>query len=165
MAEVVRYRVDEAIRWLDAGADGMRRDAAAGARAATNGMPTDLGSVGRSIRKAAGSVRDFGRAAAADLSHKRADAIEYVLDEDRFDIVRGGSIHSIRYDAVKTIELRGERATLHLESGQATIRPVAHLVTAGAKVPLGWSRNGLDAPYTTLVEEIAARAGVTPHRV
>ena len=165
MAEIVRYRADEAIRWLDAGADGMRRDAAEGARAAKNAVAGDLGSVGRSIRKAAGSVRDFGRAAVADLSHRRADAIEYVLDEERFDIVRGGAIHSIRYDDVRTIELRGDRATLQMESGHATIKPIAHLVTAGAKVPLGWSRNGLDAPYFTLIEEIAARAGVTPHRV
>lgn len=165
MTDVVRYRVDEAIRWLDTGATEMRKDAAAAGRSAAHTVAPDLRSVGQSLKKAAASARDYGRGAVADMAHRRAESVEYVLDEERFDIVKGGSIHSIRYDALKTIELKGERARLTLESGDVTIKPVAHLVTSGARVPLGWSRNGLDAPYMTLIEEIAARAGITPVKV
>jgi hypothetical protein len=33
-------------------------------------------------------------------------------------------------------------------------------VAGPLKVPIGWERNGLEAPYLLIVEEIAARAGV-----
>lgn len=165
MAEVVRYRVDDAIRWLDAGATQMRKDAAASGHSAAKTVAPDFRSVGQSLKKAAASARDYGRGAMADMVHRRADSIEYVLDEDRFDIVKGGSIQTIRYADLQTIEMKGERARLTMESGDVTIKPVAHLVTSGARVPLGWSRNGLDAPYGTLVEELAARAGITPVKV
>ncbi|RYG43016.1 hypothetical protein EON79_17810 [bacterium] len=85
-----------------------------------------------------------------------------IVFSSAYRIVKGGAIQTIRYAELKTIEMRGERARLTFESGDVTIKPLAHLVTAGAKVPLGWSRNGLDAPYGTLIEEIAARAGITP---
>lgn len=165
MADVVRYRVDEAIRWLDTSAAEMKKEAAASGRSAAHTVAPDFRSVGQSLKKAAASARDYGRSAVTDMAHRRADSVEYVLDEERFDIVKGGSIHSIRYDALKTIEMKGERARLTLESGDVTIKPLAHLVTTGARVPLGWSRNGLDAPYMTLIEEIAARAGITPVKV
>ena len=165
MAEVVRYRVDEAIRWLDTGANQMRKDAAAAGKSAAQTVGPDFRAVGQSLKKAAASARDYGRGAVADMAHRRAEAVEYVLDEDHFDIVRGGAIQTIRYSDLKTIETKGERARLTMESGDVTIKPIAHLVTTGARIPLGWSRNGLDAPYPTLLEEIAARAGITPVKV
>ena len=165
MADVVRYRVDEAIRWIDAGADAMRREAAEVGREAKNSVGTDPDSVIRTIKKAASSARSYGKGAVADVALRRADAVEYVLGEEGFDVVKGRAIQTIRYDAIRTIEMKGDRALLVLESGTATIKPVAHLVTPGARVPIGWNRNGLDAPYATLLDEIAARAGISLTRV
>ena len=160
MPEIVRYRVDPAVRWLEAGAQAMRSEAKAQGRDAAGSVGADAESVKRTFRKAAGSVRDFGRGAAAGIAHRRAESVEYVLDADRLDIVHGGAIETIPYSEMQAVELKGERATIRTKGKSAVIKPVAHLVTAGARVPLGWSRNGLDAPYLTLVEEIAARAGL-----
>lgn len=162
---MVRYRADPALRWLEQGAERLREEAADSARAAADGASFQAESVRSTLKSAMRSAASFGKGVAAEAAHRRTSTVEYVLDAERFDVVRGGSIQSVAYTTIRSVEWHGERALLRLANGELTIRPLAHLVAPGSKVPLGWIRNGLDAPFATVVEEIAARAGLTPVRV
>ena len=155
--EVVRYRPGEAIRWLATGADNFRRGAVSRGKAAVKQPNSDARAVKENIKNAAGALIDFGKGAYTDLLHNQAEASEYVLLDDQFDIVRGGTIRSIPYSDVKKIEYRADRATLVLPKGSLVIKPVAHIVAGHAKVAVGWARNEIEVPYELLIEELAAR--------
>jgi hypothetical protein len=155
--EVVRYRPGEAIRWLATGAEILRKDAQTRGWAAVRQQTSDARTVRDSIKSAAGALIDLGRSAYADILHNQAEASEYVLLNDHFDIVRNGTIRSVQYSEVKSIEFKGEKATLTLEKGAVSIKPVAHIVAGHAKVPVGWTRNDIEVNYELLIEELAAR--------
>jgi hypothetical protein len=155
--EVVRYRPGEAIRWLATGAENFRKDAASRGRAAVKQPNSDARAVKENLKNVAGAVLDFGKGAYADLLHNQAEASEYVLLDHQFDVVRGGTIRSVPYSDVKKIEYRSDKATLVLEKGSLTIKPVAHIVAGHAKVAVGWARNEIEVPYELLIEELAAR--------
>jgi len=159
--ELVRYRPGEAIRWLQTGAENIRRGAQAKGKAAATAGAVDARAFGENLKNAAGAVLDYGKGAYADLMHKQAEASEYVLHDDYFDIVRGSNIKTITYEQVKSIEYEKDRATLNLDKGtQVLIKPFAHLVAGRARVPVGWSRNGIEVPFELLIEELAARCKV-----
>jgi len=158
--EVVRYRPGEAIRWLATGAENLRKDAASRGRTAVKQSNCDARAVKENLKNAAGALLDYGKSAYTDLLHNQADASEYVLLDEQFDIVRGGTIRSVKYSDVKKIEFKAERATLILEKGNVSIRPVAHIVAGHAKVAVGWARNELEVPFELLIEELAARCKV-----
>lgn len=158
--ELVRYRPGEAIRWLQTGAEHIRRGATAKGLAAAQAGTPDAKALGDNLKTAAGAIWDFSRGAYADLMHRQAEASEYVLHDRHFDVVRGPNIKSIVYDRVQSIELNKDRAVVTLEKGAVTIRPFAHLVAGKVKVPVGWSRNGIEVPFELLVEELAARCNV-----
>ena len=103
---------------------------------------------------------NLGKSAYAELAHIRSTSSEFVLLDDRMDVVSGSSIKSIPYASIKKIFLVKDKATLTLEKGTFTIKPFAHVVAGPLKVPIGWERNGLEAPYLLIVEEIAARAKI-----
>lgn len=155
--ETVRYRPGEAIRWLQTGAANIRKVAQAKGRQAVNSQPTDVKTFGQGIATAASALVDLGKGAYAELIHRQAEASEYVLQDDRFDIVTGSSIKTIEYDRVKSIKFVNEKMTLELDKGSVHIKPFAHLVAGRVRVPVGWSRNGMEVPYDLIVEEIAAR--------
>lgn len=158
--ELVRYRPGEAIRWLQTGAENLRKGAQAkGKAAATAGSP-DAKAFGENLKTAAGALLEYSRSAYADLIHRQADASEYVLHDKHFDIVRGPNIKTVEYARVHTIDLTKDRAVLELDKGSISIKPFAHLVAGRARVPIGWSRNGIEVPFELLIEELAARCGV-----
>lgn len=158
--ELVRYRPGEAIRWLRMGAENIRKGAQTRGRSVVRQTGTDQKPLTENLRTAAGALLDYGKGTYADLLHHQAEASEYVLQDKHFDIVRGSSIKTIPYDRIQSIELHCDRANVTLDKGFLTIKPFAHLVAGRAKVPIGWSRNGIEVPFELLVEELAARAGV-----
>lgn len=109
------------------------------------------------VKNAASAVFNMGRSAYAEMAHLRANASEFVLLEDRLDIVSGTSIKAIPYSSVKKITLKGDKAQLILEKGTYVIKPFAYVVAGPLKVPIGWERNGLETPYLLIIEELAAR--------
>ena len=158
--EIVRYRPGEALRWLQTGAANIRKGAQAKGRQVANTQATDAKTIGQGIATAASALVDLGKGAYAELIHRQAEASEYVLQDDRFDIVSGNSIKSIEYERVKSIKFVNERATIELDKGHVHIKPFAHLVAGRVKVAVGWSRNGMEVPFDLIVEEIAARCQI-----
>ena len=161
MSEVIRYRPDSAVRWLQTSAEAIRKSAAERGRSVMGQTGTDQKKFVDNVRTAAGAIFDFGKSAYTDRVHQSAQASEYVLLKDHFDIVKGGSIKTVPYDRVKAVELHSDKGVLTLDRGHLTIHPIAFLSAGSAKVPLGWQRNGMDAPFELLIEEISARAGLT----
>lgn len=158
--ELVRYRPGEAIRWLQTGAENMRK--AAGQRG--KGLVTQSGAeqkgIGENVRTAAGALFDFGKSAYAEVVHKQAETVEYVLQDEHFDVVRGASINTVPYSRIKKISLGGDRVKIFLDKGTMTIKPVAHILAGRLKVPVGWVRNGIEVPFDLLPDELAARCGL-----
>src|SRR4051794_15250282 len=114
--ELVRYKPGEAIRWLQTGAENMRKTAKGHSMDIVRPDPAGgtARAMGKSVASAAGALVDFGRSAWADLQHRQAEASEYVLQENHFDVVKPGSIKTIEYSRVQKIELKGERVILIL---------------------------------------------------
>src|SRR5450432_1972111 len=104
--EVVRYRPGEAIRWLATGAENMRKEATSRGRIAVRQPGADSRAVRENIKTAAGALYDLGKSAYTDLLHNQAEASEYALLDDHFDIMRGGTIRSVPYDDVRSIEYK-----------------------------------------------------------
>ena len=158
----IRYKAGEAIRWLETAAQSYRKSAKSKGKEAVD--PTrdrsDFKKVGANVADAAGALFDLGKSAWADLLHRQADASEYVLQENQFDVVKGGSIKSVEYGRVKEIRTKGDTVSLVFDKGLVTIKPYAYIVSGKVKVPLGWTRNGMEVPYELLIEELAARCGV-----
>lgn len=155
--EIVRYKPGEAIRWLQTEAGRYKSDAKASGRAATEPSSVDMQGITETVKNAASAVFNLGRSAYAEMAHLRANASEFILLDDRMDIVSGTSIKAIPYSSVKKITLKGDKASLILEKGQFVIKPFAYVVAGPLKVPIGWERNGLETPYLLIIEELAAR--------
>jgi hypothetical protein len=159
--EPIRYKTGEAIRWLKTGADAIRKDAMdKGRQVVQSGAPKDAKDVGGRVAAAAGAVMDFGKSAWADLKHAELEHTEYVLTDEGFDIVKGTSIKSIPYDRVQKIQRKADRVTLTLDRGTVLIKPHAYILAGGLKMPVGWTRNGMEVPYELLLDELSARCGV-----
>jgi hypothetical protein len=148
------------MRWLQTEAERLKDDAKASGRAATEPGSADFAGFTESVKNVAGAVFNLGKSAYAELAHLRSTSSEFVLLEDRMDVVSGSSIKAIPYSSIKKILLVKDKATLTLDKGTFAIKPFAHVVAGPLKVPIGWERNGLEAPYLLIVEEIAARAGI-----
>ncbi|HRF59878.1 MAG TPA: hypothetical protein PLH94_08200 [Fimbriimonadaceae bacterium] len=155
--ELVRYKPGEAIRWIQTGAEDIRRSA----KRQGTGLVRREGhrTLGKDLSQAAGALLEMGKSAYAQLLHRQASAIEYVLGDDAFDVVGPTGTRTIRYQDVKDIQMDGERLTVILAKGSVTIKPYAYIVAGKLKVPIGWSRNGLEVPYDLLIDELAARCG------
>lgn len=160
VAETVRYRPGEVLRWLKIGAERETKGAVDRARSVFRQTGLDQKSVAENIKTAAGAVVDFGKGKIADQAHARLEGTEYVLSDDRFDVVEGAAIRTIPYSEVAGVKMEDERGVVVLSKGQLSIKPVAHLLAGRARVPIGWNRNGSEVPFDLLLEEIAARAGV-----
>ena len=112
------------------------------------------------VKTAAGAVFDYGKGAYTELRHKQADASEYALLDEHLDVVRGNQIKSIEYDRVRKVEFKNDRCVLVLDKGTQVIKPFAHIVSGKARVPIGWTRNGIEVPFELLIEELAARCNL-----
>jgi len=157
--ELVRYRPGEAIRWLETGAENIRKGAQnKGMNLFKQGV--DSKTFGENLKTAAGVIFDFGKGTYADMVHKHAEDSEFVLQDKQFDIVSGGNMKTILYERVVSVQVRGDRALFTLDKGTVTVKPFAYIVSGRIKVPVGWVRNGIEVPYELLTLELAARCGV-----
>jgi hypothetical protein len=154
----IRYRPPDALRWLEIGAGDVRRNAQR--QGASIVRREGQRTIGKDLRQAAGAIVDIGRSALAELAGSQALATEYVLYDDRFEVVRAGNVRAVPYERVRDIRQNNDRATFILEQGSVTIRPAAYLVAGRVRVPLGWMRNGMEVPYDLLLDELAARCGI-----
>ena len=158
--ELVRYKPGEAIRWLETGADNIRKGAQVRGMNLLKQGGADSKTFAENMKTAAGALFDFGRGTYADMKYRQAEDGEYVFQENQFDIVDGGNLKTISYDRVIAIHLKADRAVLTLDKGIVTIKPFAYIVSGRIKVPVGWVRNGIEVPYELLLLELAARCGV-----
>jgi len=157
-SEVVRYKPGEAIRWLVTGSDEIRRSALQ--KAQSFWKREGARSIKKDVRDVAGAIFGAGTAAVADLAHKQAMASQYALEDTGFEIIKPTGSKRIAYGEVKMIRMDGDRVLVELERGSVVIKPFAHLVAGRVKVPVGWTRNGVEVPYELLIEELAARCDV-----
>jgi hypothetical protein len=158
--ELVRYKPGEAIRWLETGAENIRRGAQNRGMNLLKQSGGDTKTFSENLKTAAGAIFDFGKGTYADMMHKAAEDSEYVLQEDQFDIVNGGNLKTVPYNRVVAIHLKGDRATFTLDKGVVVIKPFAYIVAGRIKVPVGWVRNGIEVPFELLVVELGARCGL-----
>jgi hypothetical protein len=158
--ELVRYRPGEAIRWLQTGADTMRKTASSRSREVVRQTGVDQKGFGENVKTVAGVLYDYGKSAYADVVRKHVETSEFVLQQDHFDLVHDGSIKTIPYLRIKQVLLTSERARLILDKGSVSIKPVAFVLAGRLKVPVGWTRNGIEVPFEMLIEELAARCGL-----
>jgi hypothetical protein len=156
--ELVRYKPGEAIRWLQTGAQKSRKEAKAMGNSLA--IPQDTRALGDNLKTAAGALMAAGRGALADLAHQQAAATEFVLDDTGFEVLSGSSARRIAYSEIRRIDPQGDRFTFYMERSTLLVKPYAYVVSGRLKVPIGWSRNGLEVPFELLVEELAARCGI-----
>lgn len=156
--DLIRYKPGEAIRWMSIGAEDLRKQAKRQGKSVIKREGDRT--IGKDIKEAASAVIDMGKSAWADLLAKQAEASEYVLHPEKFDVVTPGNIKSVRFDEVMDMKQQGDRVTVILKQGSVTIKPHAYIVAGKVKVPVGWSRNGLEVPYETLLDELSARCKV-----
>ena len=156
--ELIRYKPGEAIRWLELGAQDLKKGAKRKGKSVMKreGQRT----ISRDISEVAGVLMGMGKGALADMLHHQAEASEYVLHDDRFEVITPGRIKSVKYSQVRSIRMKNDKATLVLSQGSVTIKPHAYVVAGRIKVPIGWARNGMEVPYEVLLDELAARCDV-----
>src|SRR4051794_8913856 len=97
--EPIRYKPGEAIRWLETGAEANRKSA----KQKGKDVFAPGSTAGAKVGQGFGALIDLGKGTWADILHKQAEASEYVLQDDRFDVVSGSSIKTIPYAEVKKI--------------------------------------------------------------
>ncbi|MBN9500992.1 MAG: hypothetical protein BGO01_05775 [Armatimonadetes bacterium 55-13] len=160
--EPIRYKPGEAIRWLETAADSYRKTAKSKGKEAVDLKRdrSDFKKVGQNVADAASALYDYGKGAWADMLHRQAEASEFVLQEHHFDVVNGTAIKTVAYDRVEQVTMKGDTFTFKLDKGSITIKPHAYIVSGRVKVPVGWSRNGMEVPYELLIEELCARSRV-----
>lgn len=157
--EPIRYRPGEAIRWLEIGAVDIRKSAKRQGQSIVRREGDRT--IGRDLRDAAGAIFDLGKSAVADVLHRQAQASEVILNEENFTVANPTNSKTVKYKDVIDMKLKGERLTVQLSQGSVTIKPYAYIVSGRIKVPVGWTRNGLEVPYDVLIDELSARCGVT----
>lgn len=157
--EPIRYRPGEAIRWLEIGAEDIRRSAKRQGQSIVRREGSRT--ISRDLRDAAGAIFDFGKSAVADLLHRQAQASEVILNDESFTIANPTNSKTVKYKDVVDMKLRGDRLSVQLKQGSVAIKPYAHIVSGRIKVPVGWTRNGLEVAYDVLIDELSARCGVT----
>ena len=145
LVEVVRYQPGEAIRWIQTEAERLRQDAKEKGKHAVSEPNHDFSGFSSTVKNAASAVMDLGKSAYAEIAHIHA---------------KGGSIKSVKYSDVKSVSMVKDKATFTFVGGSFIVKPHAYIVAGPLKVPVGWTRNGLEVPYYLLIEELAARCKI-----
>lgn len=154
----VTYRSPSLLHWFGTES----RAATADARKRGKSLLSERGrSLAGQIKEAATAAISLGRGAAGELALRQASEEAYVLEAEGFEQMGLGGRARVHYDSVKEIvELGSDRFEITHSAGRLVVRPVAHLVRGRHRVPVGWLRNGVEVPYRTLVDELAARCRV-----
>lgn len=157
--ELIRYKPGEALRWLEVGASDLMRNARKKGAEAVKQKGSE--GVLKGVGQVAGAVWDMGKGAMAEFLKRQAEASEFVLAEKAFEVLSPGQVRSVKYDNVAGIRKHNDHYTVSLAKGSnVTIKPFAYLVAGRVRVPIGWSRNGLEVPFEVLIDELAARCQV-----
>ena len=152
----VTYRPPDLLHWFSTGS----HEALASAKRKGKAMAKGGATVKENIFRAASAAADLGRGAAADLVHRQADTV-YKLHDDHMDVRTPLSQQSVRYASVTRIQAAGkDKFSIEFDGGTLTVRPIAHLVSGRIRVPVGWMRNGIEVPYTMLLDELSAHCGL-----
>lgn len=156
--KTVTYRAPELLRWFETGSQEAYKSALRKGRA----LPaTQSGHWQKGVAKAASAALDLGKGAVADIVHRTAEQTVYKFYEDKFTIAGGMSLLTVHYRDVSSVRARGkDRFTVSHPAGTISIKPIAYLLSGRIKVPIGWERNGVEVPFTMLVEELSARCGL-----
>lgn len=113
------------------------------------------------IKQVAGAASDLGKGALTDLVYRQAEETTYSLSDDAIEVIGMTSRKRIPYADVSEIGARPhDRFEVTHKGGTLVLKPIAHLVAGRLRVPVGWSRNGMEVPYAMLIEELAAHCGV-----
>lgn len=113
------------------------------------------------LKLAASAAFELTKGAAGDIVQAQAGQTEYILHDTGFEAVDIVRRSKVDYAQVRKIVAKGnDKFVVISDGGSITIKPVAHLLAGHVKVPVGWVRNGMEVPYSTLIEELAARCGV-----
>lgn len=153
---VVSYRPADVLHWFGVKSSEAKLRARKKSKAALAG--TDLL---QGIKDMAGAATDFGRGAVTDLVQRQAEETTYSLADDAFEVVNIASRKRVAYSDVTQISAKAhDRFEVTHKNGRIVVRPIAHLVAGRMRVPVGWTRNGMEVPYALLIEELSARAGV-----
>jgi predicted sugar kinase len=156
--EPVIYAAPELLRWF--GTESQRAKADARRKGAKALVAHRQGIAGQ-IKEAASAALSLGRGTANELALRGATEEAYVLTSDAVERTGLTTRARVSYaDVREIVDVGGDRFALVHEGGKLVIRPAAHLVRGRQRVPVGWLRNGVEVPYTTLVAELAARCGV-----
>lgn len=154
----VTYRPAPVLHWFETGAQHARTSAKKKGRELAK---TSADAWAEGLKKAASAAADLGRSAFSDFVHRAAEEVTFVLHEDSFEAQTLGNKKKVIFDEVTEVaEAAHDRYVLTHKGGTLVIKPTAHLVAGRLKVPVGWTRNGMEVPYTMLIDEIAARSGV-----
>ena len=155
----VVYRPPDILRWFDLAS----RQSAQDARDRGKAVATLAGEskILPTIREAAGAAISLGKGAFGGLVQRQAEETRYDLHETGIEAIDLTKRIKIDYSQVREIVPKGgDKYLVLFNGGSLTIKPVAHLVAGKYKVPVGWLRNGVEVPFLTLVEELAARSQV-----
>jgi hypothetical protein len=114
------------------------------------------------LKSVADAALTFGSSAWQDLKTKSENQTRYELHESGFEVFGLGRRVKIDYRDVTAIQDVGsDKYRLVHRQGRIIIKPPAHLVSGKLRVPVGWQRNGSEVPYNVLIDELAARSGVS----
>src|SRR5262245_2283441 len=103
--DLVRYKPGEAIRWLETGAQALRKQAKRqGSRVLQRQGHRD---VQTDIKDVAGALFGFGKSALADLIHRQLEASEYVLHPDRLEVCGPTGARYVPYQEIQEIRVKG----------------------------------------------------------
>ena len=155
---VVTYQPPDIVRWLGTSAREKRKSVVKRALA----VPQNTLEKGLmpGLKDAADAAIGLGKQALGDLSTARAEETTFRLYTEGFEAVGLMSKTKVNYsDVNRIVRKSGDKFRVEFNGGHVSIRPVAHLVVSGHRVPIGWVRNGLEVDYETLVEELVARTG------
>ncbi|MBL8065007.1 MAG: hypothetical protein JNM34_04010 [Chthonomonadaceae bacterium] len=152
---IVTYRPAEVLHWFEIGSkEALQRAKGKGSSVSGHGIL-------HGIKVVAGVATDLGIGTMTGLAQKKAEDTSFDLSDTYFEVTGLTGRKRISYSEVTEVRSKPhDRAEIVHRSGTLTIKPIAHLVSGRMRVPVGWTRNGMEVPYTVLIEEIAARSGV-----
>ncbi|MCH8977792.1 MAG: hypothetical protein IH945_00925 [Armatimonadetes bacterium] len=155
----VTYRPPDILHWFSTGSQEAIDSALRKGRALTKSAAES--SVKQNIIRAAGVAADIGRGAAAEVLHRQAVDTVYKLHDEQMDVRGATGTRTIAYESITAILLHPkDRFTVEYGEGTLTVRPIAHLSAGKVRVPVGWVRNEIEVPFSTLLDELSARSDV-----
>lgn len=155
----VTYRPPDIYHWFSTGSQEAIESAKRQGRDFTKSASDS--SVKDTIKKAASVAAEIGRGAGADIVHRQANETAYKLHDKEMSVKGAVTTTTLTYNTISSILAHPkDKFSVEHEGGTLIIRPIAHLVSGRIRVAVGWERNGIEVPFTMLLEELSARSGV-----